>query len=277
MDDFDHGVMDHPVWDGDAYDRVHVSHIGGIRSYAYGDHDHRGFWELTLVRTGVLHQRLGGEWRAQEAGTATLLREDEVHALRGERVEYVNVSFDTGFVRRLDPAVRAALRAPGPLTVRLPEARRIQAEADCEALAAASGPLQAALLVQLLCVVAAQALQREASPVDGPPWLARLRERVAEDPSRPVPGLRQLRAWAGVAPEHLARTVRRHLGCTPTQWLHQLRLERGARLLAATDLPVATVAARCGYADPGLFHRRFRAVRGLGPRDYRAREQRFVR
>jgi len=160
--------------------------------------------------------------------------------------------------------------------VRLPEARRSLVETDCEALAAAAGPLQAALLVQLLCVVAACAMQRREMPHEGPPWLARVRERVA-DPARPVPGLGQLRSWAGVSPEHLARTVRRHLGCTPVQWLHRLRLERGARLLAATDLPVATVAARCGYADPGLFHRRFAAVHGLGPRAYRSREQRFVR
>ena len=53
-------------------------------------------------------------------------------------------------------------------------------------------------------------------------------------------------------------------------------MRRGARLLAATDIPVAEIATRCGYPDPSLFHRRFKALHGCGPRAYRQREQRFI-
>ena len=265
------------IWDGHAGDRIHVSHFGGIRPYAFAAHDHRGFYELVYVRRGVLDHQLDDTWRSQRAGMATLVRPGEIHALRGERVEYLNISFDEAFIRRLDPALRTALTADGAFCTQLPAGRRATFEADGETLAATTAAaLQAALLTGMLCTVAGSVLSaRPDAAVDGPPWLARLRERVADD-GQPIPELATVRRWAGVSAEHLARTMQRHLGCTPVRWLHQLRVRRGARLLAATDLPVAAIATRCGYADPGLFHRRFQALHGCGPRAYRQREQRFI-
>ena len=277
MDKFDHAGMTTYVWDGTAADRVHVSYVGGIRPYAFGEHGHAGFAEIVFVRHGILDHCVNGDWQRHGPGTVTLVRPGETHALRGERVEYLNISFDTQFIERLEPELRAALATPGSLVVRLPTARRALFEADAETLAAAtSSALRAVMVLQLVSLIVSTRLQDLRSPVvGGPPWLARVRERL-EEIDRPIPDLATLRQWAGVSAEHLARSVRQHLGCTPVRWLHQLRVRRGARLLAATDLAVGEIAIRCGYDDPGLFHRRFAAVHGCGPRAYRRREQRFV-
>ena len=56
---------------------------------------------------------------------------------------------------------------------------------------------------------------------------------------------------------------------TPHQYLTRLRMERAARLLASSELPVTEVCLESGFSSLGsfstLFHRRF----GMGPREYR--------
>jgi AraC family transcriptional regulator, dual regulator of chb operon len=269
------------IWDGNRSDRIHISYYGGIYPYAFALHGHRGFVELTLVRKGVLEHQLAGTWHQQRKGIATLIREGEAHALRGTKVEYINISFDPAYLGHLEPTVAAAIAQPDIFTVALPSSRLTAIEADCDtlyaAIAAHQHPLRDALLISMLGLLTSQTLLTASTHAgDCPTWLMALQKRLDAEDETPI-DLGQLRQLAGVAPEHLSRTVRRCLGYTPTQWLRQRRLNQASRLLAATDLPVGTIATRCGYRSPGLFHRHFSALHGLSPSAYRHREQRFVR
>jgi AraC family L-rhamnose operon transcriptional activator RhaR len=68
---------------------------------------------------------------------------------------------------------------------------------------------------------------------------------------------------------HLARTFTRAMGDPPMHYLARLRAERAAAMLGTTDLPVAAIGLKVGWADPAHFSRRFRAAFGLSPRTYR--------
>ncbi|MEU9331557.1 helix-turn-helix domain-containing protein [Streptomyces sp. NPDC048290] len=62
-------------------------------------------------------------------------------------------------------------------------------------------------------------------------------------------------------------------GVSLEQWLIAERLEAARRMLADRrydTLTVAAVAARCGFAGPSHFSRRFRSAYGLSPREWRA-------
>lgn len=59
------------------------------------------------------------------------------------------------------------------------------------------------------------------------------------------------------------------IGCGPATYRLRLRLERAQDLLAAGSLPVATVAARCGWGDPLQFTAVFRRHLGMPPRTWR--------
>ncbi len=66
-------------------------------------------------------------------------------------------------------------------------------------------------------------------------------------------------------------------GTTFLRQLEALRLERAREVLAdpqLSDLPIAEVAARCGFADPSYFARRFRRQFAQAPLQFRAAAKR---
>ena len=76
---------------------------------------------------------------------------------------------------------------------------------------------------------------------------------------------------AGITPQHLIRLFREHYQITPGRYLWQMRVDRGAGLLAATGLTVAEIADRCGFKNPFHFSRLLRKMQGHSPREVRKR------
>lgn len=83
-------------------------------------------------------------------------------------------------------------------------------------------------------------------------------------------GLPELCRQTGLTRFHLVRLFRRQLGSPPMAWLNRRRVEHAAVLLLTTDLAMAEVAKRVGWADANYFSRRFRAAFATSPRVYRA-------
>jgi AraC family transcriptional regulator len=101
-----------------------------------------------------------------------------------------------------------------------------------------------------------------------PGWLAAalelLYDRYREDLT-----IAQIAADVGVHSVYLARTFRRHFGCTPGEFARFRRLERSLALMLGTELPLAEVALGSGFADQSHFTRAFTRCFGLPPREYR--------
>jgi len=80
----------------------------------------------------------------------------------------------------------------------------------------------------------------------------------------------------GMTLAELRTAVRHGAGCSPKDYLLGIRLGRAKELLAATELPVASVARRVGYDDPAYFSRLFTRRVGMAPIRFRAQESRTV-
>ena len=70
---------------------------------------------------------------------------------------------------------------------------------------------------------------------------------------------------ACIAPHRLIRVFRETYGETPHRYAVRRRIERAARLLVTTDLPVAAVARAVGFESVGSFGMLFRRMRGVSP------------
>ena len=78
----------------------------------------------------------------------------------------------------------------------------------------------------------------------------------------------------GVHPVHLCRVFKRDMNMTPISYLRYLRCQHSAHLLATSDTPVGSIGSAVGWDDPNLFSRRFRAICGVTPTEYRAKNSR---
>ena len=84
-------------------------------------------------------------------------------------------------------------------------------------------------------------------------------------------------AQAGMTPSGFSRFFRRAAGTTYTGHLSGLRVAHAADLLRETDLPVLEVSLRSGFANLSNFNRRFLRLKGMTPREFRARASEAVR
>lgn len=81
--------------------------------------------------------------------------------------------------------------------------------------------------------------------------------------------LDRLAARFGLSRSLLTREFRRHAGASVVEYVNTRRLEKAGGELAESDRGIAEVALRCGFASLPNFYRRFRALYGVTPAEFR--------
>lgn len=79
-----------------------------------------------------------------------------------------------------------------------------------------------------------------------------------------------LAAEAGVSERHLTRLFIDHLGKAPARFVRDARTAAAAHLLTSTSIPVASVAARCGFKTAETLRQAFVSRYETSPSRYRA-------
>lgn len=268
-------------WPGDDRDPIRLEFHGSPLAWSFPEHDHRGLWEMTLVRHGVLRHTIAGVAVEQPPGGLAVLRERDRHALAGHGVELINLQFTTAVIAALGQLPRRdgdvlawALTTEDPLRCRLPTAEMPRWEGLFDRLAAAIGgaeemPRLLALLSDALIACHRERHRSPEAQAAAPGWLAPL-QALLHDHCQPLPDLAGLRRLAGVSREHLARSLRRHLGLSPSQFLNRCRTRRLAQsLLAERGRSVRDLAADQGFSSLTYAARCFRLAFGMSPREWR--------
>jgi AraC family cel operon transcriptional repressor len=258
--------------------------LGPAGPWQFPAHRHEGWSEIQVVLQGTLHQVVNGRPEELTAGGVMLIRREDEHQLSGHDFLLFNLLIPDAEWQRLgvyldDRHLLTRLEeAPHPPRLHLTGADRERLEADLRQLfTRQKAPGARALLGSVLLTWLPRlggghqpAHPALTVPVGVPSWLRGLLDDLDGllDLGLDTAGLAQ---HAGVSAEHLARTVRKHLGVTPTELLNHRRLERAALLLSHTDSPVLTIALDLGFGSASVFSRAFRARHGLAPRAWRQR------
>jgi AraC family transcriptional regulator len=216
---------------------------------------------VVVALEGAFHERFDASTRDVEPGTVVVRPAGEPHSDRfgaaGGRC--LNVEVPPSWLARVADAPRSAAYS-GPAFAMV--GRRLHAEL-------LDGDDLSALSIESLLLRLFVDGSRERRRSGAPPWLARVRDRLRDDPAARVT-LGELAASAGVHAVHLASAFRRFYGATVAGYVRQLRVELACRALAATSAPLAEVALVAGFADQSHLGRVFKRVTGMTPAAYRA-------
>lgn len=94
--------------------------------------------------------------------------------------------------------------------------------------------------------------------------VAMMRDRLADPLS-----VAEIAGEVHLSVYHFIRVFKEKTGETPHRFLGRLRIEEARRLLRGTDLPIAAIAGRCGFATPGALSAAFLKHTGSRPSEYR--------
>lgn len=81
--------------------------------------------------------------------------------------------------------------------------------------------------------------------------------------------LDDIAASVGLSRRQIERLFRRELGCSPSRYYLDLRLERAHLLLISSRLPVVEIAMACGFASASHFSKTYRGTYGRAPHQSR--------
>lgn len=242
----------------------------------YHGHD---FAEVFWVEEGRGIHRINGKRIEMKAGDLVMIRPTDrhsLHAFPGEIFRLQNVAFDHVTLARLKhsyfPEKGVWFWAGGalPFTTALDSGQRAILQGECAGLRQAPRD-QLSIDSFLLNLFRLLGRIHEAHDTC-PGWLEEAMRRFGSEEDL-AGGVSRFFQLAGRSPEHVARTLRKHGGSTPTEWVNARRLEYAVRLLESSSLPVTEVAAVCGFENLSYFHRCFRAHQGTTPRAHRMRQR----
>jgi AraC family transcriptional regulator len=100
-------------------------------------------------------------------------------------------------------------------------------------------------------------------------WQARRALELIEASLADNLALADLARECGLSVAQFARAFKRSTGLPPHRYLTERRIERARLLLLRSDLPLADVAVRCGFADQSHFTKLFRRSIGVSPGSFR--------
>lgn len=101
-----------------------------------------------------------------------------------------------------------------------------------------------------------------------PPWL-RLACQLIHEPEHFSRGIHGFTALAKRSPEHVARTLKKYTGKTPSEVVNLARIEYAAGQLVSTTHKIQDIVMDCGYESLSHFYKLFHDIFGTSPRRYR--------
>ncbi len=267
--------MDHKCPFGTFYGEVRrASRVAGfaLTETVYGPreslprHAHDGAFVCLVLRGGYT-ECYGIHSREYEARALVFHPDGEVHSDRfhasggrvfsvavphrqAARLREVTAMFEDRVTLDAGPPVRLAARLYGEF--RQPDA------------------LTPLVVEGLILEILGHAARRHHAPVENvpPPWLRKALELLRARFRENLP-LGEVARAAGVHPSHLARSFRRHHGCSAGEYVRHLRVDHACRRLCRGTEPLAEIALDAGFADQSHFSLVFKRHTGLTPSAYR--------
>ena len=101
-----------------------------------------------------------------------------------------------------------------------------------------------------------------------PYWLEILCERMKKTANF-MAGTERMIELSGKSREHLARSFKKHLDMTMTEYVNDLRINYFANMLKSSNIPILDLCYECGFQNISWCYTLFKKKYGISPKDFR--------
>jgi AraC family cel operon transcriptional repressor len=249
------------------------------KNLRYHGHD---FAELFWTDLGPGIHRINDEVVPLPIGTVVLIRPPDCHGMdipAATEMRVTNIAFPVETMDDLGTRYCPGIafwhpgKLPATYQVESAQLKRLNRWADDLSQA----PRERLYLDRFLLNVLTEltSAQSEAAPDDAPDWLTAAC-RAIQKRENFSGGVEQFLRLCGRSREHAARSVRQHLGTTPTDYVNRIRIAYAQRQLEMGDQGILDIALDCGIENLSHFYSLFRAQTGVTPRAYRLSHRRAL-
>ncbi len=82
-------------------------------------------------------------------------------------------------------------------------------------------------------------------------------------------GMERLTSICGKTPEHISRTMKKHMDITPTQYINDLRINYAANRIINSGNSITEICFECGFMNLSWFYTCFKEKYGVSPKEFR--------
>lgn len=85
--------------------------------------------------------------------------------------------------------------------------------------------------------------------------------------------IEEISDYVGINRSYLSSLFKKNTGMSPIKYIQNFRITRAQHMLRVTDLPVESIALSCGYQTAEAFHKIFRQVVHMSPKEFRSKHR----
>ncbi|WP_441292643.1 helix-turn-helix domain-containing protein [Sorangium sp. KYC3313] len=237
----------------------------GVRRYSADVVAHRhAHHQLVLPLEGAIALSMDGRELRASGLSGALVPCDTRHAFAApDRNRFLVIDVPPASAEALGAALWFERIAGGSIALDAAAAHLVRTAAD-ELDRGGSVALRRRWAGLLVLTLAERGARGALGPMRAPEKLRRAL-RFLEDHAHEPLTVADVAARAELSPGHLHHLFRAVLGTTVQERIADLRLARATDLLSRTELGIAEIALRCGYADQSCLTRSLRRRRGVTP------------
>lgn len=243
-------------------------------------HDHE-FYELFIVVKGSVVHYINGIRHSLTEGTLVFIRPSDAHTyeeLPGEHATLINIAFSENVVNSLFEYLTDDFPSKRLLSQSLPP-MKVLTNGDKDWVLKHfercytinwQEPKQLKIYTRTLLAEIFQRYFYEVSDDDTsiPEWLVDLCQQMNK-PENFRLGTDRMIELSGKTREHLARSLKKYMELSMTDYINELRINYAANMLISSHIPILDICYDLGYQNLGWFYNQFKKKYGISPKQFR--------
>lgn len=123
-------------------------------------------------------------------------------------------------------------------------------------------------MLYLFLSAVAQAQKNKSDTPAGNTYVNHAISYIQNHYSMPVT-IEEISDYVGINRSYLSTLFKEYTGLSPLKYLQNFRITRAEHMLRVTDLPIESIALSCGYQSAEAFHKVFKKVENMSPKQFR--------